>query len=153
MATKAEQLQNIWHQFESENDYLPTGTREVGEWAVARGLIGLPQVDPYDVLAGQIASALREETTEDANGRRYRVNHAARITKNGVQHTFWAMMNFAPHPHMEISFAQRREQVIGDCVKLKSDVDVYNSMIANQHPPIQLVLDFTEDVEERQAAA
>ncbi len=152
MATKDEQLQNIWHQFETENDHLPTGTREVGEWAVSRGLIGLPEVDPYDVLAGQIARALREETTEDADGRRYRVNHAARITKNGVQHTFWAMMNFAPHAHMEISFAQRREQVIGDCVKLKRDVDVYNSRIVDQHPPIQLVLDFTEDVEERQAA-
>jgi hypothetical protein len=153
MATKAEQLQYIWHQFEAETDHLPSGTREVGEWAVSRGLIGLPKIDPYDVLAGQIANALREETTEDASGRRYRVNHAARITKNGVQHTFWAMMNFAPHAHMEISFAQRREQVIGDCVKLKTDVDAYKALNAGQHEPIQLVLDFTEDVEERQAAA
>lgn len=50
---------------------------------------------------------------------------------------------------MEKAFNQRREQIIGDCVQLKTDVDVYNEMNTEQ-PPIQLVLDFTDDVAERE---
>jgi hypothetical protein len=44
----------------------------------------------------------------------------------------------------------RREQIIGDNVQLKIDVDVYNDMIRGKHPEIQLVLDYTDDVAERQ---
>jgi hypothetical protein len=80
------------------------------------------------VLAGQMAQALRDEVATDRKGRRYRVNHAVRITKSGVQHTFWAMMGFASHEHMEKTFAQRRDQIIGDCYRLKIDVDVYNDL-------------------------
>ena len=117
---------------------------------MAEGLIELPAVDPYDVLAEQMSQALRSETATDAKGRRYRVNHAVRITKGGVQYTFWGVMGFASHEHMEKAFAWRREQIVGDNVQLKTDVDVYNDMVKGKHPPIQLVMDYTEDVAERQ---
>ncbi len=150
MATKAETLQAAWHRFETDRKHLPSGTREVVEWAVSVGLLQLPDIDPVNVLAGQMASALREEIRTDAKGRRYRVNHAVRITKAGVQKTFWAEMNYAPRDHMERAFAQRREQIVGDCLQLKTDVDVYNDMNTDcGHASIQLVLDFTEDVAER----
>jgi hypothetical protein len=95
-----------------------------------------------------MARALREQYGTDAKGRRYRVNHAVRVYKNGVQITFWAMLDFASRPHMEKAFTQRREQVIGDCYQLRVDVDVYNDMNLDQ-PRLPLVLDFTHDVEER----
>lgn len=152
MPTKSEKLQQIWHRFESEHQHAPSGTRSAVEWAVEKGLLTLPEIDPHDVLAGQMASALREEIRTDAKGRRYRVNHAVRVMKNGVQLAFWAAMDFAPHEHMEKAFAQRREQIVGDCVQLHTDVAVYNDLIIDKYPPVQLVLDFTEDVEERQAA-
>lgn len=97
-----------------------------------------------------MGSALREEMATDDTGRRYRVNHHVRISREGVQYNMWAQMGYAPHEHMEISFAQRREQVIGDCVQLKTDVDVYNRLNAGVRPAIQLVLDFTDDVAERE---
>jgi hypothetical protein len=50
---------------------------------------------------------------------------------------------------MEKAFAQRREQIVGDCVQLRTDVGVYNDMNRGKQPSIQLVLDFTADVEER----
>ena len=55
----------------------------------------------------------------------------------------------APHEHFVRSFGQRRQQVVGDCFQLKTDVDVYND---NRLPaqPIQVILDFTLDVEELQ---
>jgi len=148
--SKREKLQSVWHRYDSEREHKPSGTREVAEWAVEEGLLELPEVDPYDVLAGQMAQALRDELGMDAKGRRYRLNHAVRITKAGVQHTFWAMMGFASHDHMEKTFAQRREQIIGDCYHLKIDVDVYNDMNSGKKQEVQLVLDFTEDVAERE---
>ena len=151
MAKKSELLQRIWHHYEDQRGHRPTSAREAVEWGVAEGVLDLPDIDLYDVLAGQMASALREEIQTDANGRRYRVNHAVRVSRGGVQYTFWASMGFAPHEHMEKAFAQRREQIIGDCVQLKTDVDVYNDLNRGKNPEIQLVLDFTEDVEERTA--
>jgi hypothetical protein len=54
-----------------------------------------------------------------------------------------------------MGFVQRREQISreqisGDCTQLKTDVDVYNTMNKDE-PLIQLVLDFTDDVAEREA--
>lgn len=57
MATKTERLQKAWHKFDNDKDHKPTGTRQAVEWAVAEGLIELPDVDPYDVLAEQMSQA------------------------------------------------------------------------------------------------
>lgn len=146
--TKNEKLQRAWRAFESTHEHAPSSAREAVEWAVNEGMLEVPSVDPYDTLASQMAAALREEYKTDANGRRYRVNHAVRVTKGGVQYTFWAILGYAPHAHMERAFAQRREQIISDCVQLKTDVDVYNDTSAQ--PTVQLILDFTDDVAERQ---
>ena len=99
---KTELLQNLWRRYQNENDHMPTGTRQVVDWAVQNGLLQLPRVDPYDVLASQMSKALREETAVDKHGRTYRVNHSARINKDGTQMTFWAMMGFASRDHMEL---------------------------------------------------
>jgi hypothetical protein len=150
MPTKEERLQQVWHKYETERKHKPTSAREAVNWAVSEGLLELPEVDPYDVLAGQMSQALRDEYKTDSEGRRYRVNHAVRVTKSGVQYTFWGVMGFASHEHMEKAFAQRREQIIGDNLQLKTDVDVYNDLNKGKRPPIQMVLDYTEDVAERQ---
>jgi hypothetical protein len=149
MTTQNELLQRLWRRYEDEHDRLPASAREVVEWAVQEKLLDLPDIDPYDILAGQMATALREEYATDAKGRKYRVNHAVRVTKLGVQTTFWAIMGFAPREHMQGAFIQRRNQIIGDCFQLKVDVDVYNNLNADQ-PPLPLILDFTDDVNERQ---
>lgn len=144
-------MQNTWHHYDGGRDHLPSSAREACEWAVAEGLLELLDVDPYDVLAGEMAQALRAEYGTDDKGRRYRVNHAVRVTKAGVQYTFWAAMGFAPHDHMERAFAQRRDGIVGDCAQLKTDIDVYNDVSAGEHEKLQLVLDFTEDIAEREA--
>jgi hypothetical protein len=149
MATKNERLQSIWHRYEEDQEHLPTGTRQAVEWAVAEGLLDLPSPDPYAILAADMAHALREEYQTDHRGRQYRVNHAVRATESGVQMTFWATLGHAPRKHMEKAFAQRREQIIGDCLQLKTDVDVYNDLNTSELP-IQMILDFTDDVAERE---
>lgn len=113
-------------------------------------MLELPEIDPYDALAEDMAQALRTEHATDEHGRRYRVNHAVRVSKAGVQYTFWAAMGYAPHHHMEKAFTQRREQIVGDCFQLKTDVDVYNSLTGGKMPTVQMVLDFRDDIAERE---
>lgn len=148
MAKYYEQLQRIWHAYESEHGYLPATARDAVKWGVTRGLMVPPEIDPYDRLAEDMAKALREEYGTDAIGRRYRKNHAVRVSKAGVQLTIWAILGSAPRDHMQKAFIQRREQIVGDCVQLAVDVEVYNDMNKDQKP-IQMLFDFRDDVEER----
>ena len=150
MVSRKERLQRIWHQYDSSRDHKPSSMRQAVAWAVADGLLELPEVDPFDVLAELMVQAVREEYKTDSQGRRYRVNHAVRATKSGVQYTFWGVMGYAPHDHMEKAFAQRRELIVGENFQLKIDIDVYNDMNAGKNPPIQLVLNYSDDVAERE---
>lgn len=146
--TYKEQLQRVWHKYEAKHGQLPATARDAVHWGVLNGLIEMPEVDPLAKLAEDMAGALREEYAIDDAGRRYRVNHAVRVSKGGVQHTFWAIMKDAPREHMQKAFVQRREQIVGDCVQLATDVEAYNAMNEEQ-PPIPMLLDFRDDVEER----
>lgn len=146
--TKNELLQRVWRRYEEENGRLAATARDVVEWGVVRSLLDLPRVDPYDILAEDMSRALREEYATDKKGRRYRVNHAVRVTKAGVQYTFWAVLGYADRPHMQKAFIQRREQIVGDCVQLATDVAVYNDMNSGVEA-IQMILDFRDDVAER----
>jgi hypothetical protein len=148
MATYKEQLQKAWHEYEKDHGSVPSTARDAVQWAVERGLIAEPEVDPLAKLAADMADALREEYATDAQGRRYRVNHAVRVTKAGVQYTFRAIMKDAPREHMQKAFIQRREQIVGDCVQLATDVEAYNAIKSDQ-PPIPMLFDFRDDVDER----
>ena len=146
-----EELQEVWHLYQQAHGHLPAGTRAAVEWGVQEDLIDLPDVDPLDILAGKMSRALRQETATDAKGRHYRVNQAVRVTKNGTQYSLWGIAGFVPASHSIMSFAQRREQIVGDMVKLSIDVDVHND--AHPAPPEQYMLeyDLTDDVTERRA--
>lgn len=148
MAKYKEQLQKVWHKYEAKHGDVPATTREAVAWGVSEGLLEVPEVDPLARLSEDMADALREEYATDRHGRRYRVNHAVRVTKGGVQYTFWAMMKDAPRAHMQKAFVQRREQIVGDCVQLYTDVAAYNGFNSDE-APIQMLFDFREDIEER----
>jgi hypothetical protein len=148
VATYNEQLQNVWHEYERLHGFMPASAREAVRWGVDNGMIGAPDYDPYDKLAEDMSRALREEYGTDRHGRRYRKNHAVRVTKGGVQLTIWAILGEAPVEHMQKAFTQRREQIVGDCVQLATDVAVYNDMNPG-NSPIQMLLDFRDDVAER----
>jgi len=59
--------------------------------------------------------------------------------------------NYLDAEVMETAFTQRRENIIGDCLQLQVDVEVYNDMNPRTKP-VQLILDFKDDVAERRAA-
>src|ERR1035437_6736340 len=150
MATYTESLQEFWKMYEAEKGQgSAVNSHDVAAWAYHKGLWKPRPKNVIDILADDLSRAWREEYRTDRLGRRYRAKHAVRTNENGKQMTLWADIDTATRPHMERAFAQRRQQVVGDCFQLKTDVDVYN----DQHDtdaPIQFVLDFAKDVEESQ---
>jgi hypothetical protein len=127
---------------------------ELAGWAYKNGLHKPNAKTIIDVIAADITQVFREEYRTDAHGRRYRAKHAA-IAKDGKRTlSLWADLDDpnAPHEHFVKSFGQRRQQIVGDCFQLKTDADVYNDR-RRPTEPIQIVLDFTLDVEEMQQPA
>ena len=141
-----QQMQAYFHQYEKEHPGATPQTTDVAAWMIREGKWEPRTSDLISRCAEDLAEALRQEYRTDRRGRRYRANHAVRSR----QGTLWADIDVAPRPHMEKAFAQRRKQIVGDCVQLKTDVDVYNDK-RSENEPIPLVLDFTDDVAEAQA--
>ncbi|MBS2127337.1 hypothetical protein KEX41_09340 [Burkholderia thailandensis] len=123
----------------------------VAEWAYKNGLHKPSVRTVIDAIAADIAQVFREEYRTDEKGQRYRAKHAVRSKKDNKTMSLWADIDDdrAPRSHFVRSFGQRRQQIVGDCFQLKTDVDVYNAKNVAQEP-IQVVLDFTYDVEELQ---
>lgn len=147
-----EQLQRIVKKYEEAGHPLPATAHEIAAWAIEQGLWE-PQRDTLvNRCAEEIARALREEYITDPQGRRVRTKHVATVERDGKQAAFWADMRTAPRQHMEIAFQQRRQQIVGDCRQLKWDLDSYNEN-HNAGEPLQMVFDFTLDLEEIEALA
>ena len=123
----------------------------VAEWAYANGLHKPSVKTVIDAIATDIAQVFREEYRVDRFGRRYRAKHAATQKRGNKTLSLWVDLDDpnAPHTHFVKSFSQRRQQIVGDCVQLKTDVDVYNEK-RTPVVPIQVPLDFTLDVMELQ---
>lgn len=145
----SEQMQKIWAQYESSGMPVPATKHEVAAWAVHNGLWKPRPVDVITQCANDLAKALREEYKTDIKGRRVRTKHVVKTKEDGKQLYLWADIDSAPRDHMVKAFSQRRKQVVGDCHQLKTDVDYYNDKNESV-APIQVVLDFTDDVAEMQ---
>jgi len=65
--------------------------------------------------------------------------------------TFWVDIDEAPRKHMHKSLVNRREQMVGDGLQLTLDSDHWNSINPNEEP-INLPIDFTDDIEWRKNA-
>lgn len=133
---------------EIKNDGL-VDPHELAEWAYRNGLHKPNIRTIIDAIAADISQVFREEYRTTPDGRRYRAKHAV-IKKTGNKTlSLWGDMDDpnASHEHFERSFAQRRQQIVGDCYQLKTDADVYNET-RKPSEPIQIVLDFAFDVEE-----
>ena len=133
---------------EVRNDGL-IDTKELAEWAYREGLHKPNIKTVIAAIAEDIAQVFREEYRTTGDGRRYRAKHATTKKAGNTTLSLWGDIDdpVAPHDHFVRSFGQRRAQVVGDCFQLKTDVDVYNE---HRKPadPIQIILDFTLDVEE-----
>lgn len=150
--TKKEQLQRVAEQYREERGEGLVHTRDIARWAIQNGHYKPDPVDVERELAKLISDALREEMTVDPQGRTVRKNHAVRLPKirpdgKKEQLVLWDTFFHGSEKHMITSFQQRRTGIVGDCKQLYTDVESWNEN--NKHGAhYQLVLDFTEDIEE-----
>lgn len=148
----SETLQKLADEYFAQAGAPTATTMEIAVWAIRSGKWEAPSDLVLKKCREDFAKALREQYIEDANGRPVRAKHVARIKRGDEQLHLWADIRRAPREHMETAFQQRRQQIVGDCRQLKRDVDYYN-LAHPVEPEIQLVFDFTEDIEEGEFAA
>ncbi|MBN9434828.1 MAG: hypothetical protein J0I45_20555 [Bosea sp.] len=151
MANYSKQMQKIVEDYRLSGETWPASTKTIAAWAITTERWVLPDSAAVRKCAEDLASAMREEYTTDHNGRRVRLLHPATVYRNGEQMVLWDDIRTAPRKHMQLSFQQRRQGIVGDCRQLKTDVDSYN----DAHPteePIQMIFDFAMDLAEIEAA-
>jgi len=151
MLTYGKQMQRIANAYIDAGEPWPASARQMAAWAIREGLWRPHPSALIDQCADYLARAMREEHISDPQGRTVRAKHVARVKQDGGQIALWADIRTADRQHMEVAFQQRRQQIVGDCTQLKTDVDSYNEN-RNPGPPIQMILDFTLDVEELELA-
>jgi len=142
-----EMLQHYADEYFEETGKEEATSMELAVWAVKTFRWEPPSDLVLRKCREDFSRAMREQHIKDDQGQPVRAKHAARRIVDQKQRTFWADIRRAPRAHMLTAFQQRREQIVGDCRQLDRDAAYYNKL----HPenePIQLVFDFTEDVEE-----
>lgn len=149
MSAKSKEMKKIIEEYLREKG-IKNGiidTHDLAGWAISNGMYKPNIQDEIQIASKNFAQAMREEIRTSPSGKRYRAMHAVKEQKNGKQQAFWADLDNpkAPIEHFIKSFAQRRQQVVGDCFQLKTDVDVCNE---KRNSNIQIILDFTDDVAE-----
>lgn len=120
---------------------------DLAGWALDQRLYKPNKQDEIKLAAEAFSRFFREEMRTDQKGKRYRAKHAVKQSQNGKNTTLWADLDDpnVPVEHFEKAFSQRRQQIVGDCFQLKTDVDVCNDKKGSQIP---LSLNFEDDVAE-----
>lgn len=151
MSVKARQLQRIVKEYQQDAQPWPASAREIAEWAVTTGRYDLGRPTIVKHCARDLAQAMRQEYFTDVKGRRVRAKHPARVKRNGSQMMLWDDIRSAPREHMQKAFQLRRRRIAAECKQVKTDVGSYNDAHPDERP-IQMVLDFRQDVREMELA-
>lgn len=149
--TYKEQLQHIVAEYRETGQPWPATTHEIAMWAIETQRWSPQRSAMLRKCAEELSDAMREEYITDSQGRRVRSKHVARYGEGPAQIPLWADIRTATREHMEIAFQQRRQQILGDCRQLKTDVDSYNDNY-NKGTRLQMVFDFTDDLAEEELA-
>lgn len=152
VATKHQLMQRTIQLYREQTGKTEVTMKEVADYAVKNmGMKVPPPVSGIDRLAREFSQAAREEVKHDAQtGNPYRVNHVISIKQGEEQLHLWVDIDQAPRGHMLKSLVMRREQMVADGLQLTYDADHWNN-VNPKELPIQMVLDFTEDIEERKS--
>ena len=151
-----QQLQAYIEEYRRKVHDGPVQVADIAAWLIRENRWAPSPQAAIGLLARDLSEAMRTQYTTDPAGRRVRRKHALRLNDAGPdgskrQLVLWADIELASPQFMEQSGQQRRESIADDCWQLKQDLDSYNQF-HNPAEPLQVLLDFTEDVEEREAA-
>lgn len=151
--TKKELHLDIIKRYKAKTGKNEIDMKEVAKFAVTLGWDLPKPKDPMDRLAEAFSAAAREEIRYDSKtGRPYRANHVFRAGYGVQQYHLWIDIDEAPRKSMHKSLIMRREQMVGDGLQLTLDAMHWNN-VNPQEEPINIPLDFTEDIEEKLSVA
>ena len=151
-----QQLQAYIEEYRRKVNGGPVQVADIAAWLIRENRWAPSPQAAIGLLARDLSEAMRTQYTTDAAGRRVRRKHALRLNDTGPdgakrQLVLWVDIDLASPQFMQQSMQQRREAIADDCWQLKQDLDSYNQF-HNPAEPLQVLLDFREDVEEREAA-
>ena len=141
------QMQKIVDAYRKDRQGWPADKRTIAAWAVRTGLWKPQPGALIRQCADELARAMRGEYFTDSQGRRVRAKLSAKIKEDGKQTTLWVDSRSDEKKYMVAAFSGHRQQILGECHQLKTDVDSYNQN-RNSTEPIQVIFDFTTDLEE-----
>lgn len=143
-----EQMQDAIREYRGSGGTWPASAKTIARWMIANRKWERHGTSLVKICARDVARAMREDYYTDPQGRRVRLNHAARfpIPDSDTQETLWGDIRTEPRPFMQRAFSNRRMQIVGDCKQLKIDVDSYNDN-GPKGPPVKMLWDFTDDIE------
>ncbi len=146
------QLLKFIDEYKDINDGEKTA-REIAAWLLHEKKCEPTKQEAIDILTRHVSRAMRGQFTIDPDGRKVRQKHAVRrnIENSGggvMLQTFWHDIDLASPQFMYESFQQRRGSLADGAWQLDQDVTSYNKF-HNKGAPLQIMLDFRDDVEER----
>jgi len=143
---KNQEIQRLLRLYKHETGIEEVDMKEWAKWMSKKGWKVPTPPDPLDMLAKQLADAIREETRRDPITKLpYKVNLSYSSELNG-QGTLWVDVDEAPRKVVLKCLVQRREQMVGDAYQFTLIQDHWNNMHPSEEP-IQLPLDLQFDVE------
>lgn len=150
--TRNNLLQNQWviEQYENAGMPTPATSREIATWALQKGLLKPKERDIIGEVADEITRAQKEVYRIDDKGRRYRAKHAVRSNIAGVAFSRWGDIDKDPPEFIQKSLHQKRRHIAGENYWLKVDTDHFNEKYAGTEYQMELDLNYTNDVLERQ---
>lgn len=151
MHSKQEMLQELVRKYQEAGNPLPAAPKEIARWAINARLWRPRPEAIVGQCADQIARAMSVEFFSDLEGNRIRAKHAVVSPEGPEQHVLWDDIRTGAHEHLQISFQQRRKLLLNQCTQLKNDVDYFNHY-RNPARPVQMVFNFTLDLEEQRLA-
>jgi hypothetical protein len=152
LAKKRVEMERLIRCFQDEMSKQDWDMEAVAKFAVSRGW-PLPKPEsPIKRLAKQFSQVAREKIKyDDVTGMPYRAYHAFKQKQGDTTLFLWFDTDEdAPRKKMHKSLIMLREQMVGDGLQISYDQDHWNRTHPNEKP-IQIPLDFTDDVLERKS--
>lgn len=151
--TKTELLQMIVQEYRDTGETWPIDRKTIASWAVRSKRWIAPFKTSIDLCAEELARAMRQEMFMDPQGRLVRKKHPVPKLQELPDGTheqlfFWHDITEWTREQAQSGFQYNRTQILGDCKRLVTDVDRYNENWNKSGVPVQMCLDFEDDIEE-----
>lgn len=151
MANFNEQLIRVLEEYESLTDDNAVNPDELITWALENNKWHPRPQDVRKIMRKELGVAVSQLRKVDENGVEYRAKQVVKLLEDGEQITMiFDVDNGGTDKLRRLAARQRRDSIVADVFRAKSDV-VHMNTAYPEEPPIQFDLDFNEDYEERRA--